>query len=119
MSRRPSGLDRALGQKRPRIATVPEHTRLLKPEEARRVGVSPTAKRRVRADIKRVTKRTRLYTDRAVATAKTRRSTGNLKATRETYARERQARAHREKLTHAILRNMRRKGRLGAWGDDR
>jgi hypothetical protein len=40
----------------------------------------------------------RLYTDREVATAKIRRSTGNPRATRESYARERKARAHTEKL---------------------
>jgi hypothetical protein len=95
MAKRLSGLDRAPGRK---SKPVPQHTRLLKPEEARRVSVSPTAKRRVRADIKRVTKNTRLYTDREVATAKIRRSTGNLKATRETYARERNARAQTETL---------------------
>jgi hypothetical protein len=93
MAKRPSGLDRTLGRK---SKPVPQHTRLLKPEEARRVGVSPTAKRRIRADIKRVTKHTRLYTDREVATAKIRRSTGRPKATRETYARERKARAQTE-----------------------
>ena len=95
LAKRPSGLDRALGRK---SKPVPQHTRLLKPEEARKIGVSLTAKRRVRADIKRVTKRTRLYTDREVATAKIRRSTGSPRATRETYARERKARAQTETL---------------------
>lgn len=84
---------------KPRRPTpVPQHTRRLTREEAARRGVSFSAKRQVRADIKRVTKRTKLYTDREVATAKIRRITGNRQATRETYARERKARAHTEKL---------------------
>ena len=95
MAKRPSGLDRARGRK---PANVPLQTRRLTRSEAAARGVSYTAKRRVRADIKRVTKRTWLYTDREVATAKIRRKSGNLRATRETHARERRARAHTEKL---------------------
>jgi hypothetical protein len=84
---------------KPRRPTqVPQHTRRLTREEAARRGVSFSAKRQVRAEIKRVTQRTKLYTDREVATAKIRRITGNRQATRETYARERKARAHTEKL---------------------
>ena len=96
MAKRPSGLGRALGRRMP--ADVPLQTRRLTRSEAAARGVSYAAKRRVRADIKRVAKRTRLYTDREVATAKIRRKTGNLRATRETHARERRARAHTEKL---------------------
>jgi len=96
MAKRPSGLGRALGRRMP--ADVPLQTRRLTRSEAAARGVSYAAKRRVRADIKRVAKRTRLYTDREVATAKIRRKTGNLRATRETNARERRARAHTERL---------------------
>jgi hypothetical protein len=84
---------------KPRRPThVPQHTRRLTREEAAKRGVSISAKRQVRADIKRVTKRTQLYTDREVATAKIRRITGNRQATRETHARERKARARTDKL---------------------
>jgi hypothetical protein len=77
---------------------VPLLTRRLTRKEAQRRSVSYSAKRRVAADVKRVTKNTKLYSDREVATAKIRRSSGNVKATRETYARERKARSHTEKL---------------------
>jgi hypothetical protein len=84
---------------KPRRPTrVPRHTRRLTREEAARHGVSFSAKRQVRADIKRVTKSTKLFTDREVATAKIRRITGNRQATRETHARARKARARTDKL---------------------
>jgi hypothetical protein len=84
---------------KPRRPTqVPQRTRRLTREEAARRGISFSAKRQVRSDIKRVTKRTKLFTDREVATAKIRRVSGNRQATRETYARERKARARTEKL---------------------
>lgn len=73
---------------RPRI---PAATRRLTREEAARLNVSYSAKRRVRADIKRVTKRTRLYTDRQVNEAK-------FGSIREVRAAEHKARAHTEKL---------------------
>jgi len=92
--RRSSGLDKALGRKPP----VPQFLRPLTPREAAARGVSLTAKRRVDASVKRVTKRTWLYTDREVASARLRRKTGKPEATRETYARERKAHAPTEKL---------------------
>ena len=49
---------------------MPPKLRKLTRDEAARLGVSYTSKRRVDASIKRVTKRTRLYTDRQVAEAK-------------------------------------------------
>jgi len=77
---------------------IPRHMRRLTREEAALRGVSFSAKRQVRADIKRITKRTKLYTDREVGTAKIRRITGNRQATRESHALERKARATTEKL---------------------
>jgi len=49
---------------------VPARLRRLTKEEARLLGVSYTAKHRVNADLKRVTKQTRHYTDREVAQSK-------------------------------------------------
>lgn len=49
---------------------VPSDTRRLTRAEAKAVGVSYSAKRRVDKSVKKVTKRTKLFTDRQVATAK-------------------------------------------------
>jgi hypothetical protein len=62
---------------------VPSETRRLTRAEASRLGVSYGAKRRVSKSVKHVTRKTVLYTDRQVATAKLRVKTGNKKATRE------------------------------------
>jgi uncharacterized protein (DUF2147 family) len=62
---------------------VPSETRRLTRAEASRLGVSYGAKRRVSKSVKHVTRKTVLYTDRQVATAKLRAKTGNKKATRE------------------------------------
>jgi hypothetical protein len=62
---------------------VPSETRRLTRSEASRLGVSYGAKRRVSKSVKHVTRRTVLYTDRQVATAKLVRRTGNKKITRE------------------------------------
>ena len=61
---------------------VPQKLRRLTREEASRLGVSYSAKRRIRASIKHPTSRTRLYTDREVAQSK-------LHKTKETFTRER------------------------------
>jgi hypothetical protein len=88
---RPTGRDPALG-------LVPRETCRFTRKEAGQRGVSYSAKRRVDTTVKRVTSKTKLYTDRQVGTAKIRRSTGLPKATLETFARERKARSHTENL---------------------
>jgi hypothetical protein len=49
---------------------IPAKTRRLTRQEAERLGVSYTAKRRVDASLQRITKRTALYTDREIAEAR-------------------------------------------------
>jgi hypothetical protein len=63
--------------------SVPAETRRLTRAEASRLGVSYSAKRRVNKSVKHVSRKTRLYTDREVATARVRVKTGDKKATRE------------------------------------
>jgi hypothetical protein len=74
--------------------SVPAETRRLTRAEASRLGVSYSAKRRVNKSVKHVSRKTRLYTDREVATARVRVKTGNKKATRESAAK-----ANREERT--------------------
>jgi len=58
------------GKPRKRKVHLPPRLRKLTRAEAAARGVSYTAKRRVNADLKKITKRTRLYSDREVAEAK-------------------------------------------------
>jgi hypothetical protein len=53
-----------------RASKPPSRFRLLTPAENKRLGYSPGAKRRVSAGLKRVSKHTRVYTDREVAQIK-------------------------------------------------
>jgi len=71
---------------------IPKKLRRLTRKEAAHVGVTYSSKRRVSANIKQVTKRTLLYTDREVAQAHIRqiaRTSGQKFKTKETYTRSR------------------------------
>lgn len=70
-----------MAQQRRRRGNVPAQTRRLTRDEAAKLGVSYGAKRRVKLGVK-VTRKTRLYTDREVAQAK-------IGQTKELYTRER------------------------------